>query len=106
MYAEVLVNLPVEGTFHYHIPPDLAGRLAVGHLVEVSFGNQRAQGVVLALDQRAPVPQTKPVEALLDYLPVVDERQLALARWLSDAYLTPLADCVRLMIPPGLSLTP
>ena len=72
MYAEVLVNLPVEGTFHYHIPPDLAGRLDVGHLVEVSFGNQRAQGVVLALDRHAPVAQTKPIEALLDYLPVVD----------------------------------
>jgi primosomal protein N' (replication factor Y) len=103
MYAEVLVNLPVEGTFHYHIPPDFAGRLQIGHLVEVSFGNRRAQGVVLALTQDAPVSKTKPVDGLLDHIPVVDGRQLALARWLSETYLTPLADCVRLMLPPGLS---
>jgi primosomal protein N' (replication factor Y) len=103
MYAEVLVNLPVEGTFHYHIPAELAGRLQIGHLVEVTFGQQKAQGVVLGFDQRSPVKDTKPVERLVDHRPLVSERQLALARWMSEAYLAPLADCVRLFIPPGMS---
>ncbi len=103
MYAEIVVNLPVEGTFHYHVPPDLAGTLRVGHLVKVSFGRQKAQGVVLSFDERAPVVHTKPVEELIDHQPIVGETQLALARWLSRMYLASLADCVRLFIPPGLS---
>lgn len=103
MFAEVVVNLPVEGTFHYHVPAEFAGYLHVGHLVEVTFGRQKAQGVILGFDLRAPVPDTRPIERLVDRKPVVGERQLALARWLSQAYLAPLADCVRLFVPPGLS---
>ena len=36
MYAELVVNIeaPLEGTFHYQIPRDLAGSLKIGHLVE------------------------------------------------------------------------
>ncbi len=103
MYAEVVVNLPVEGTFHYHVPPALDGVLRQGHLVEVSFGRQKAQGVVLCLTPHSPVPETKPVERLIDHRPVVSAQQLTVARWISAEYLAPLADSVRLFIPPGLS---
>nr|MBN1228607.1 primosomal protein N' [Anaerolineae bacterium] len=103
MYAEVAVNLAVKGTFHYHIPAELAGRLSPGHLVEVSFGTQKAQAVVLALSLHSPVSETKPVEALVDRKPVLNAQQLALARWMSQAYLAPLVHSIRLQIPPGLS---
>jgi primosomal protein N' (replication factor Y) (superfamily II helicase) len=103
MFAEIVVNLPIEGAFHYHIPPELAGRLVVGHLVEVSFGRQLAQGIVLALSHTAPVETTKPVLRLIDRDPVVSAVQLDLARWMSQTYLASLAECVRLLIPPGLS---
>jgi primosomal protein N' (replication factor Y) len=103
MYAQIVVNLPVEGTYHYHIPAELAGYLQVGHLVEVSFGQQKAQGVILSIDRRSPVTDTKPVERLVERTPVVSDTQLALARWLSITYLAPLSECVRLFIPPGLS---
>jgi primosomal protein N' (replication factor Y) len=103
MYAQVVVNLPVEGTYHYHIPAELAGHLQVGHLVEVSFGQQKAQGVILSIDRHSPVADTKPVERLVDRTPIVSDTQLVLARWLSATYLAPLSECVRLFIPPGLS---
>jgi len=103
VYAEIVVNLPIEGTFHYHIPSELAGRIQPGHLVEVSFGQQKAQGVVIALSLKAPVNSTKPVIALIDRKPVITEQQLAVARWISDYYLAPLAQCIQLFIPSGLS---
>lgn len=103
MYAEVVVNVPVEGTFHYHIPAELAGRLQVGHLVEVSFGQQRAQGVILSFDLHAPVPDTKPIRRVIDRQPVIRDLHLQLARWLSETYLAPPAECLRLFLPPGLS---
>ena len=103
MYAEVIVNQPVEGTFHYHIPAELAGRVEVGHLVEVSFGAQKSQAVVLSLDHHSPIETTKPLLRLVDKAPVLSEKQLELARWISQTYWAPLSECVRLFIPPGLS---
>ena len=47
-YAEVAVNIdaPLEGTFHYHIPAELAGTVATGQLVEVEFGKRTVHDVV------------------------------------------------------------
>jgi primosomal protein N' (replication factor Y) len=105
MYAEAAVNLAgVSGTFHYHIPdrPDLQG-LQPGHLITVPFSNRRAQAIVVALSSSAPVENTKPVESLLDPDPVLTPHQLQLAGWMADAYMAPLAGCLALMLPPGLS---
>jgi primosomal protein N' len=49
------------------------------------------------------VPDTRPLDALIDPDPVLTTAQLDLARWLADAYHAPLIDCLTLMIPPGLS---
>lgn len=104
MFVEVAVNLPpVRGTFHYHLPPELEGRLLPGHLVTAPFGQQRVQGVVLRLLDAADVPETRPVEALLDPEPVLTQPQLQLAAWMAAETLTPLIDCLTLMLPPGLA---
>ncbi len=105
LYAEVVVNVeaPVEGTFHYHVPSDLAAVLRVGHFVEVQFGQRLAQGIVVGLGESSPVEETKPIITLIDPDPVVEPYQIELARWLCTYYLTPLNACMRLMLPPGLS---
>jgi primosomal protein N' (replication factor Y) len=122
MYAEVVVNTPLRRqvpvtaratpggepgfapldlTFHYSIPSSLEGRVGPGHLVWVPFGPRRLQGVVLALTDTAPIAETRDLESLADPLPVLNPAQVALARWISQTYLAPLIDCVRLMLPPG-----
>jgi primosomal protein N' (replication factor Y) len=106
MYAEVLpLGLPLSATFHYSIPAELEARLQAGHLVEVSFGPQRVQGIVVTLDEDAPegVAEFKPVGTLLDEQPVLTRAQLDLGYVLAHRTLAPLADCLGLMIPPGLS---
>jgi len=106
MYAEVLpLGLPLSATFHYSIPAELEDRLRAGHLVEVSFGPQRIQGIVVTLDEDAPegVAEFKPVGALLDETPVLSRAQLDLGYALAHQTLAPLADCLGLMVPPGLS---
>ena len=104
-YAEVIINLdaPLASSFHYHLPADLVDSVRPGHLVEVEFGHRVAQGVVIALDDRSPVPETKPIIAIILPEPVVSRVQLMLAEWLSETTLTPRMDCIRLMLPPGIS---
>jgi primosomal protein N' (replication factor Y) len=101
MYAEVAVNRPVKQTFHYHIPADLTGQIAPGHLVKISFGTAYTTGLVVALSPDSPIPETKPILERLDPLPAVTPAQLELARWLADQSLWPLGSCLWLMLPPG-----
>jgi primosomal protein N' (replication factor Y) len=103
MFAEIAVNRRVSNTFHYHIPPELTGEIAPGHLVKVSFGTAHTTGIVVALHEGAPIPITKPVLARLDPAPVVTPTQIELARWLAEQTQASLGLCLWLMLPPGLA---
>jgi primosomal protein N' (replication factor Y) len=103
MFARLAVNLPaVSGVFDYAIQPELAD-VGVGCLVTAPFGNQTVQGVVLELVEEASVAETKPIESLLDPVPVLTVPQIELAKWMSDHYLQPLAAMIGMMLPTGLS---
>ena len=101
-YAEVAVNIPVNKTFHYHIPGALAESLAIGHLVRVDMRTAAEPGVVVGLHDESPVASTKPVIETLDPEPVVSPGQIDLARWISARYLAPIGQCLWLMLPPGI----
>ncbi|MBI3177547.1 MAG: DEAD/DEAH box helicase, partial [Chloroflexi bacterium] len=106
MFAEIVpVGIPLNSAFHYSIPPDLQNKLAAGPLVEVSFGPQRAQGLVVTLSDDPPVgiAEFKPVGALLDDEPVLTRTQLDLGYYLAHRTLASLAECLALMLPPGLA---
>ncbi|MFQ5421741.1 MAG: hypothetical protein ACE5EY_15420, partial [Anaerolineae bacterium] len=105
MFAVLVINTqaPLAGTFHYHIPHDLADKIQLGHLVEVEFGRQLAQGIVIGFDEEAPVEETKPIINIIEDEPVVFAHHIQLAQWLSQTYLAPLNACLRLMLPPGLT---
>jgi primosomal protein N' (replication factor Y) len=102
-YLEIAVNVPgVTEVFHYHLPPELEGCIQPGHLVEVPFGRQRVQGVVLGFIDQPAVSETRPVLDLVDEQAVLTPVQLLLAQELADSTLSSLADCINLMLPPGL----
>jgi primosomal protein N' (replication factor Y) len=100
-YAEVSVNSLVasERTFSYGIPEGLS--ISVGQAVWVPFGAKTLQGIVIELTPTPAVAQTKDILGLIDSVPLLSPRQVALARWLSGYYLTPLFEAVALMLPPA-----
>ena len=108
-FVEVVVLSPVKTpapgaavpAFTYHQPAELQGRLAIGSLVVVPLRTRRLYGVVVALSAESPVPETRPVESLVDPDPVLTPAQIALARWMSQEYLASLAECLKGMLPPG-----
>ena len=104
VYVEVAVIIPrVTGLFSYHLPTTLEGRVSPGSLVTVPFGSQHVQGIVTRLLTEPDVPETRPVEDLVDELPAVNAAQMKLAAWLARETLSPLSTCLDIMIPPGLS---
>jgi primosomal protein N' (replication factor Y) (superfamily II helicase) len=104
VYVEIAVNVPqVTGVFHYHLPPNLEGKVGVGHLVEAPFGKQQVQGLVLREIPAPEVPETRPVTGLVDPQIAVTPAQLALAAYLAESTLSPLSACIGLLLPAGLS---
>jgi len=79
----------------------LEGRVAVGQLAWVPFGRQQAQGVIVALDEVAPVAELRDLSGIVDDKPALTTAQIELARWMSLYYLSPLFDTLSLMIPRG-----
>ncbi|MCS7221871.1 MAG: primosomal protein N' [Anaerolineae bacterium] len=111
MFAEVAVDVavgqpgsdPGASIFTYAVPESLCARLQPGHLVWIPFANRRLQGVVIGFTDQPPPAPVRPIEALARPHPVVTSHQLALARWLSQYYLAPLMQCIRLMFPSGVA---
>ncbi|HXX59541.1 MAG TPA: primosomal protein N', partial [Dehalococcoidales bacterium] len=101
MYAEVSVNSPAaqRRTFSYSIPPQLD--VKPGQAVWVPFGQQLAQGIVIRLTDSPGVEQVKDIAGVIDPQPLLTLKQIELARWISDYYLSSLFDAIALMLPPG-----
>ena len=103
-FANVSVNLSqIDRTYHYSIPEKLRGQVHPGGLVIVPFGKQIVQGVVLSLIDQPEVRETLPIIEILAPDTLLTQQQLDLSSWISEHYFTPLAACVQLMIPAGLS---
>jgi len=103
-FAQIAVNVPsVAGVFDYAFPEELAGKIGIGQLVIVPFGKQTVQGVVLRFVDQPSVSETKDILEFLDPDPVLTSTQIALAEWMAEATLSPLAAIVNLMVPAGLS---
>jgi primosomal protein N' (replication factor Y) len=100
-YAEVSVNSPVaqRRTFSYAVPPDLP--VSEGQAVWVPFGEKVLQGIVMELSPVPAVEETRDIIDVIEPEPLLSSGDIALARWLSDYYLSPLFDAVALMLPPG-----
>ena len=102
-FAQIAVNVPgVQDRFDYRIPEQLSAALDVGWLVEVPFGSQMVQGIVLRRKAASDVPATRLIENVLEVAPVVTSQQIALAEWLSQHYFYPLSAYLFAMLPPGL----
>ena len=101
-FADVILPLPLQGTFTYAIPPQMA--LQAGMRVLVPFGRSKHYvGLVDSLHDRQPVGYTvKNILQVLDSQPIVTALQLRLWHWFSDYYLSPLGDVYKAALPAGL----
>lgn len=102
-YAVVAVNAAIDNVFDYAIPDALRGRITIGQLVRVGFRTSQEAAIVVDLKTTTDIRETKPILERLDPRPVVTGEQIALSRWLSVTYGTPLGLCLWLWLPPGLT---
>ncbi len=104
-YAEVILPVPVPGTFTYAIPEQIQDLVATGIRVLVPFGTRKYSGIVYRLVEEPPGNIViRSIESLLETFPVVNSRQIKFWEWLSDYYLCHLGEVYNAALPSGLKL--
>lgn len=103
MIAEIILPLPVYGTFSYAVPSEMERTLQVGSRVMVQFGRKKYYtGIVERIHAIEPEYEVKPIMALLDATPVVRYPQLKFWNWIADYYLCTIGEVYKAAVPTGL----
>jgi len=96
-FCDVALAVPLDAVFTYRVPEGMEPQ--VGGRVLVPFREQRLSGVVVEVHDREPDLKTKNVISVLDAEPALDERLLALGKWIAGYYLAPVGEVFRTMLP-------
>lgn len=89
----------------YIVPAELQAELRTGQLVAVPYGDRLVEGIVwnICEDHANQHPTNlRPISTILDLEPALLPHQRALAEWMAEYYVTPLAQVALMMLPPGL----
>ena len=103
-YADLILPLPLQGTFTYAVPASIQSAVRVGMRVLVPFGRSKTYlGIVARLhDERPQGYEVKSVAQLMDSEPIITPQQLQLWQWIADYYLAPIGDVYKAALPAGL----
>ena len=103
-FADVILPLPLPGTFTYSIPCGLEGKVFPGCRVTVPLGNRKSYtALVTAIHDNEPKDYAiKPLKEVLDETPIILDKQVKLWEWISKYYLCSLGDIYKAAIPQGL----
>ncbi|MDR0698510.1 MAG: primosomal protein N' [Tannerella sp.] len=107
-YVEVILPLPLAGTFIYCVPDVMENAISVYVRVVVPFGKKHYYtGIVAEIYDYKPgksdnYQEIKEIFALLDEKPVVRAYQLRLWQWISSYYLCSIGEVFRGALPSGL----
>ena len=101
-YTDIILPVPLYGTFTYSLPAGVA--VAVGMRVLVPFGRGKTYiGIVSRLHDDAPTGyEVKAIIKVADAQPLVNDLQLRLWWWIGDYYLSPIGEVLKAALPAGL----
>ena len=102
-YVDVILPLPLEGTFTYSVPESMVIQVQMGVRVLVPLGRSKTYtAMVMRLHSEQPEFETRPIIQVIDAEPVLTERQMRLWQWISTYYISPIGDVFKAALPAGL----
>lgn len=102
-YVDVILPLPLEGTFTYSLPASLAGGVRLGVRVLVPLGKSKTYtAMAVRTHDVKPDFETRDILQVIDQEPVLLEQQLRLWQWISTYYMSALGDVFKAALPAGL----
>lgn len=105
-YVDVILPLPLDGTFTYSVPDGMERKVVPGVRLLVPLGKSKKYiAMATRLHDDKPVFSCKPVEAVLDNTPSLLPQQMRLWQWIGYYYMAPLGDVYNAAMPGGLKST-
>ena len=106
-YVDVILPLPLTGSFTYRLPASCEADVQTGSRVVVQFGAKRYYTAIV-LRKHNDTPQgdyeVKEVSEVLDAAPIVLPTQLKLWQWIADYYMCPIGEVYKAALPSGLKM--
>ena len=106
-FVDVILPLPLPGSFTYRLPISYETEVQTGSRVVVQFGTKRYYtGIVLRKHEETPQGdyEIKEVTEVLDASPIVQPTQLKLWQWIADYYMCSIGDVYKAALPSGLKM--
>ena len=103
-FVDVILPLPLSGTFTYSIPEELKGKIIPGCRVVVPFGKKVTYTALVSSLHNNPNNnyEIRPIRELLDEAPIVLNEQIKLWDWIARYYMCSLGEIYKAAIPQGL----
>ena len=103
-FVDVILPLPLPGTFTYSIPEELKGKIIPGCRVTVPFGKKVTYTALAAKlhNNTNNDYEIRPIKEILDETPIVLDEQIKLWDWISKYYMCSVGEIYKAAIPQGL----
>lgn len=106
LFAEILLPIPVPGTFTYRVPFAMNGLVRVGQRAVVQFGKTKIMsGLIVSLSEQVPTVEVKYIMDILDDEPLVNDIQLKFWDWVKSYYMCHLGEVMQAALPSALKLS-
>lgn len=107
LFAEILLPLPLKGTFTYRVPRSLEQDASVGKRAVIQFGAKKVYtGVITAIHDQAPKEyQAKSLLEIIDAEPIVTDLQLKFFKQLATYYMCAEGDILNVALPTAMKLS-
>ncbi|MFH1296588.1 MAG: primosomal protein N' [Bacteroidota bacterium] len=101
LFADVVLPLPVSGTFTYRVPYELNDAVKVGTRVVIQFGSRKIYTALVRNIHERPPPGRLPkyILSVLDEIPIVSDIQFAFWDWIAFYYLCHLGEVMNTALP-------
>ena len=106
-FVDVILPLPLAGSFTYRLPASCGTEVQTGSRVVVQFGAKRYYtAIVVRKHEEEPQGdyEIKEVVEVLDAAPIVQSMQLKLWQWIADYYMCSIGDVYKAALPSGLKM--
>jgi len=106
LYADLILPVPLDQLFTYHVPQELEAECQIGKRAVVQFGQKKVySAIIYRTHHNKPTEyKTKSIFSILDDEPIINEFQFKFWKWIASYYLCTIGEVYRAALPAGLKL--
>ncbi len=99
LFATVIPDLAIDQPLSYSVPKSFQSAINIGSRVEMKVRGRTCEGYVLSLHPDPPYKKMLELTKLLAPSQAISEDLFKLAQWMSQYYVSPLRNVLKMMIP-------